>query len=265
MDKIKEIISKEWAEVFKNKIVLFTTAFLPLLFIIIPLVLLGTALKGGDPGDVTNDMPEELAGIAAFCGNISEAECGQLIVISEFSMLFLIIPVMVPVMITAYSIVGEKTTRTLEPLLATPITTIELLVGKALAAAIPALGATWVAYSIFATGAYLMTKSEMILNVLLNPNYLIMLIFLAPLLSIMGISIAVMVSSRSNDPRVAEQLSGFVVLPVLGLFIGQIAGWIQINGQLVFWLIFIMLMIDAVLIYFAAQLFERETILTRWK
>lgn len=262
MNKVIEIIRKEWAEVFKNKVVFFTTAFMPLLFTAMPLIILGTVLKGGDPSDVMNTIPEDLS---AFCGNISEMECGQLVVVSQFIILFLIIPVIVPVMITSYSIVGEKTARTLEPLLATPITTIELLAGKALAAAIPALGATWIGFSIFAIGAYMMTKSETILNALLDPSYLIMLFILGPLLSITGISIAVMVSSRSNDPRVAEQLSAFVVLPVMALFIGQTAGWIQINGQMVFWLIFIMLLIDIVLMYFAAQLFERETILTRWK
>lgn len=262
MNKIIEIIRKEWAEIFKNKLVLFTISFMPILFTAMPLFILGSVLKGGDPSDILNGVPEDLS---AFCGDIPALECGQLFVVSQFIILFLIIPVMIPVMISAYSIVGEKTTRTLEPLLATPITTIELLTGKALAAAIPALGATWIAFSIFATGAYMMTESATVLGALLNPSYLMMIFLLAPLLSISGICIAVMVSSRANDPRVAEQLSAFVILPVMALFIGQSAGWVQVNEQMVFWLILIMSLIDMALMYFAAQLFERETILTRWK
>jgi hypothetical protein len=40
MEKIKTIIGKEWAEVFKNKLVLFTVAFLPLLLVAMPLIML---------------------------------------------------------------------------------------------------------------------------------------------------------------------------------------------------------------------------------
>ena len=50
--------------------------------------------------------------------------------LSLFMFMFMIIPVAIPVTIAAYSIVGEKTTHSLEPLLATPITTSELLVGQ---------------------------------------------------------------------------------------------------------------------------------------
>lgn len=262
MNKIKEIIRKEWAEVFKNKFVLFTITFMPLLFTIMPLGMLGTVLKGNDIRDVVNGMPEDLSG---FCAGLTEIECGQYIVVTEFTILFLVIPVMIPVMISAYSIVGEKTTRTLEPVLATPITTMELLLGKALAAVIPALIATWVSFTIFATGAYMMTKSDRILEIVTNPDNLTLIFLLAPLLAVAGVSVAVMVSSRANDPRVSEQLSALVILPIMALFFGQLAGWVQFNQELVFWLCLGVLLIDGVLIYFASQLFERETILTRWK
>ena len=67
----------------------------------------------------------------------------QIYLINEFLLLFMMMPLIIPITIAAYSIVGEKTTRSLEPLLATPITTAELLIGKGLAAAIPAIAATW--------------------------------------------------------------------------------------------------------------------------
>jgi hypothetical protein len=38
MDKIKTIIDKEWAEVFKNKLVLFSVAFLPIILTALPLI-----------------------------------------------------------------------------------------------------------------------------------------------------------------------------------------------------------------------------------
>ena len=51
MDKIKTIIAKEWAEVFKNRMVLFTVAFLPLILTALPL---GTLAATGSFGEAAN-------------------------------------------------------------------------------------------------------------------------------------------------------------------------------------------------------------------
>jgi ABC-2 type transport system permease protein len=77
--------------------------------------------------------------------------------------------------------------------------------------------------------------------------------------------VAVMVSSRANDPRVAEQLSMLVILPLLGVFFGQITGLFFINDRLILWMAAVLLVIDAGLVALATHLFQRETILTRWK
>ena len=68
--------------------------------------------------------------------SFTPAECMQGFLVNEFLLLFLLIPLAVPVTIASYSIVGEKTTRALEPLLATPASTAEIILGKGLAAAI---------------------------------------------------------------------------------------------------------------------------------
>jgi ABC-2 type transport system permease protein len=86
-----------------------------------------------------------------------------------------------------------------------------------------------------------------------------------PLLAVASVSFAVMISSRVNEPRVAEQLAGLVVLPLLVLFFGQVSGLILLNTALVFWMAVGLLVLDAGLLAFAVQLFQRETILTRWK
>ncbi len=153
MNKIKTIIQKEWAEVFKNRMVLFTVAFLPLILTALPLGIL-FAIKDSSLGSVSsNQMPAEMN---AFCpGTLSGGDCFQVYMVSQFMLMFMILPLAIPVTISAYSIVGEKTTRSLEPLLATPITTAELLTGKSLAAAIPAILATYGAFTLFALGAWI--------------------------------------------------------------------------------------------------------------
>jgi ABC-2 type transport system permease protein len=185
--------------------------------------------------------------------------------VSQFMLLFMLMPLAIPITIASYSIIGEKTTRTLEPVLATPITTIELLLGKALSAVLPAIAATWFGFGIFVGGAFLMSVNPEVLNRLFDPLWLSTVFLVGPLMAVASVSVAVMVSSRANDPRVAEQLSMLVILPLLGFFFGQVTGLFFLNQTLILWSAVVLTIIDAGLLFFAVRLFERETILTRWK
>ncbi|VAW43304.1 hypothetical protein MNBD_CHLOROFLEXI01-3562, partial [hydrothermal vent metagenome] len=186
MDKIKTIIDKEWAEVFKNKLVLFSVAFLPLLLTVMPLIILATTqsltpeeLASGGAG-----TPDEFFG--DLCIGLSEADCAQVFLLNIFTLMFMILPIMIPVTIAAYSIVGEKSTRSLEPLLATPITTAELIIGKAVAAVVPAVLATWVAFSVYLLGVRLMTNAAIFAK-LVAPMWLLAVFLVGPLLAVLSV------------------------------------------------------------------------------
>jgi ABC-2 type transport system permease protein len=189
----------------------------------------------------------------------------QVYMVSVFMMLFMIVPVAIPVTIAAYSIVGEKTTRSLEPLLATPITTFELLMGKCLAAVIPAVLATYAAFGIFALGAWIILADKILMTALLDPRWLIAIFLVGPLLAILAVTFSLMVSSRVNDPRVAEQISMVMIVPVLGGFFGQIFGLFVLNAQIITVVAIVMLLLDALMLYLTTRVFQREQILTRWK
>ncbi len=180
-----------------------------------------------DMGDAT-DMP---AAYLEMCGDLSGSACFTLMMVNQFLLLFMMMPLIIPVAIAAYSIVGEKTTHCLEPLLATPITTAELLIGKSLAALIPGVLATWLSFGVFVVGAYMLVQSPVLLRRILDPMWLIAVGIVGPLLALAGINVTIMVSSRVSDPRTAEQVSMMLVLPLLGLFFAQMAGVILINAQ----------------------------------
>lgn len=262
MNKISIIIRKEWAEVFKNRLVISTMVFMPLLFSAIPLIMF-YLLRGSGAEDLTGDLPPQFM---QYCQQgLTASECFQFFMTRQFMLLFLIIPLMIPVNIAAYSIVGEKTTRSLEPLLATPITTVELMIGKNLAAVIPAVAATWLGFIIYIVGTLLILETPRLLTVLLDPIWWIAIIFLGPLLAILSVNFSIMVSSRVNDVRVAEQVSAVVILPLLALFFGQIAGLFFINQTLILLVSLLVLIVDVGFLYVSVRLFQRETILTRWK
>jgi ABC-2 type transport system permease protein len=263
MKKINTIIKKEWKEVFKNRMVLFSVIFLPLILTAIPLgILIG---MGNDAAISATDaeMPEQFS---AFCPpSLKGGECFQVFMISQFMVMFMIVPLAIPATIAAYSIVGEKTNRSLEPLLVTPISTAELLVGKSLAAVIPAVLATFVAFAIFVIGSWIIVANQQLFTALVDARWLLAILVVGPLMAVMAVMVSVMVSSRVNDPRAAEQISMVVILPLLAVFFAQIAGVIIVNAQFVFLSALVLTAIDLVLVYLAVRLFQRETIITRWK
>ena len=105
MDKIKTIVRKEWAEVFKNRLVLSTVIFMPLLFALIPLVMLYLT-RGSSMNDLTTDMPAQILRLCP--QGVGLGECFQAFLASQMMLLFMLSPLIIPVNIAAYSIVGEK-------------------------------------------------------------------------------------------------------------------------------------------------------------
>jgi ABC-2 type transport system permease protein len=262
MNKIITILKKEWAEVFKNRMVLFSVVFLPLLLTAIPLVILFT-MRGDSAAMQSADMPAQ---VDAFCPpDLGGGECFQVYMVSQFMLMFMILPLAIPSSIAAYSIVGEKASRTLEPLLATPITTLELLAAKGLAALLPAMLATYAAFGIFALGARIMISNPAMYAAIVDIRWLVAVFLVGPLLALVSVNFSVIVSSRVTDPRVAEQLTALLIVPLLAIFFGQMAGLFVLNRNLILIGAAFLLLIDVILIFLSTQIFERETILTRWK
>ncbi|MCX6055461.1 MAG: ABC transporter permease subunit [Chloroflexi bacterium] len=263
--RVWTILDKEWAEVFKNHVVLFTVILMPLIFTLLPLGLLfffgsNPAMQGGDSADV----PAEFAA-ACGNGNLSTMDCVQVFLINEFMLLYMIMPIAIPIAIAAYSIVGEKATHSLEPLLATPITTEELLVGKGISAVIPAVAATWGCFLLFLFVSPLTGISKGVQAYIAGPTWLLAIFVISPLMAIMAVNFAIFVSSRTADPRVAEQVSAVLILPVIVVLFGQLAGFLILNVQLMLFTIAGLIAIDIAMVMLGARLFRRETILTGWK
>lgn len=265
MKHIRTIINKEWAEVFKNKMVLSVVLIMPILFALLPLVMLGVSSNT----TALNISPEE-AGLPPeltknLCGAMNAGECTQVYLLSQFMLFFVMMPLIIPTTIAAYSIVGEKTTRSLEPLLATPTSTIELLAGKCFAAAIPAIGATFISFLIFNIGISILGISSKVHAYVLSPIWLVGILLLGPVLSIISAMFAIFVSSRVNDPRVAEQIASVMIVPFLGVFMLSSFGVISLNVKSMVAAVIICAVLAGALLYLGTLIFDRENILTKWK
>ena len=265
MKHIRTIINKEWAEVFKNKMVLSVVLIMPILFALLPLVMLGVSSNT----TALNISPEE-AGLppeltSSICSGMNAGECTQVYLLSQFMLFFVMMPLIIPTTIAAYSIVGEKTTRSLEPLLATPTSTIELLAGKCFAAAIPAIGATFISFLIFNIGISILGISSKVHAYVLSPIWLVGILLLGPVLSIISAMFAIFVSSCVNDPRVAEQISSVMIVPFMGVFMLSSFGIIALNLKSMVLAVIVCAFLAGGLLYLGTLIFDRENILTKWK
>jgi ABC-2 type transport system permease protein len=126
------------------------------------------------------------------------------------------IPALVPSFVAAYSVVGERQQGTLEPVLTTPIRGEELLLGKALAALLPSLAVAYVVYGLYLAGVELFAAPA-VASALIRPADLLAQLFFTPLLAGWSIWVAILISTRSNDIRVAQQFAMLASLPSIAV------------------------------------------------
>ena len=119
-------------------------------------------------------------------------------IFQQFLVLLVLTPIAGSMSVAAYSVIGEKQARTLEPLLATPITTFELLAAKVLGSLLPALLLTVVCFSVYVAGVVMFAQPG-VYRALFTPASLGIVFLLGPLASLAALQLAVCVSSRVND------------------------------------------------------------------
>ena len=137
-------------------------------------------------------------------------------------------PAYIPLSIATFSIIGEKQARTLEPVLATPIQTSELLTGKAIAALVPGVLAGWVTYLAFVVLASIVYGPNL-LGVVTDPSWLAGVFILGPAVGLSSVVAGVVVSARVNDPRVAQQIGGIIVVPIIAVTLLQATGTLLVG------------------------------------
>jgi ABC-2 type transport system permease protein len=262
--RIALILRKEWLEIRQQRGLLLSMVFLPLLFTVLPLGILYIA--GHVPPDEMHNLPSsgEVVKLYPALAGLSAQELAQAVMGPPLSVLLLLSPVIVPSIIASYSIVGEKVSQTLEPLLATPVTTWELLLAKVLSSLVPAVGITWLFGGIFVVGVAFEALSPPVFQAIISPAWLLLLLLCAPLLALIAISATVAVSSRVNDPRSAQQISAVVILPVMALVLGQFTGLLVLSPVFALATALVLALVAVVATWIATRLFQREAILTRW-
>ncbi len=234
--RTRAIIVKELQDYRRNRFLIVTMMFLPMLFIALPSIQILTA-----PVSIVSSRLDARIGISL--------------------LYMLLIPAFLPSVMSAYSVVGEREQGTLEPILTTPVRREEFLLAKALAIAIPTITIAYALFGVFLLIAALFAHHGIQVAVFAGSHLLVQLVF-TPLIGGWSIWVGIAISARSSDVRLAQQLSVLASMPPLAVVALMNFNIISSSLVLSLGLAVALLLVDVLGWRLVAILFDRERLIT---
>jgi ABC-2 type transport system permease protein len=237
--RIRAIVRKELRDYRRNRFVVVTMSVLPLLFVVLPII---------DIFKLGSDVPADRVGT----------------IIGASFFYLLLIPALVPAVVSAHAVAGEREQGTLEPVLTTPVRREEILIAKACAALIPAVVIAYVMFGVFLAVVGLFAQQGIQDEVFKTSRILPQLVF-TPLLSGWSIWVGIAISTKVGDVRAAQQLGTLASLPPLAVTSLMGFGVIQPTVGLAVGIGAGLLVIDLLAWRLVSHLFDRERLITGTK
>ena len=269
IEKAMLVFKKDWREIRRTWQVILPIVVVPLMIsVFLPVVLTlipslaetqGGSLSGFETliENLPRHVQEQLAGMT------EQQVMVYVMAIYFFAPFFLIIPLMASSVIASDSFAGEKERKTIEALLAMPISDSELFFGKMLVSFIPSMLVTIVSFVVYTTVFDIMAYGIFNGMLLLPTLDWILLIFgLAPTVALTSIGLTVMISAKVKGFREAQQISVVLLIPVLALVFGQATGAIVFGPVVILALIGLFGLVDLAVFRTGIKLFRRDEILT---
>jgi ABC-2 type transport system permease protein len=265
---IRNILLKEWALLFTDPNSAFVVMLLPLLIVGQGILYIWLAFRFAGESMLTTSVfqtaLQKLVEAMPVVAQLPGKEQLLVLLLNQFNFFLLLIPTMIAMSVATFSIVDEKLSGSLEALLATPVKTWELLLGKALAGAIPALVMTWIS-----AGVLLLVVSAVdwgdLSGFVVTARWFLTLFLLTPAVAILSFMLGVAGSSRARDPRGAQNRALLIIFPVLALIGIQITGIVWFTPSLILVLALVIVIVTFITLRAAVRLFRRESIVVQWR
>nr|WP_319487898.1 ABC transporter permease subunit [uncultured Caproiciproducens sp.] len=254
------VVNKDFGEIWNTKMArntiivvpLIMVLFLPIMYLVMIFFIPSEQMNGVD--QMMKLLPQEAAHFTIKQGMfyiMTNVVC---------PMFFLMIPLMVSSVSAACSFVGEKERGTIQTLLLTPLSIKSIFKAKVLSCIILSGISTAISFIVFSV---VISAGDILLNMpfFLNWNWLVLVLLLAPGVTVFGVVFMVLVSGRSKSYMESIQTSGYIVLPLVLLFVGQFTGLFQLNALILLIIAACLLVADFLLWFVAARSFTPEKLL----
>jgi len=238
--RIRAVVRKELLDYRRKRSIVVSMVLLPILFLVEPVVSIFVA----NPVESTSALD-------------------NFVVLPLLYML--LIAVIMPSTLAAFTVVGERDQGTLEPLLTTPLREQEFIVGKAAAVVIPSVILSYLVYGLFLGAVALFARARMANAVFHNGPTLLALFLFAPLVTGWSVVVGMAVSVRASEVRVAQQLGTLASLPIVGVVLLLAIGVIHPTFLIAIEFAVGLLLIDVVTLRVVSRMFDRERLVTGTK
>jgi ABC-2 type transport system permease protein len=235
-ERIGAVVRKELRDFRRNRFLVVTMSVLPFVFLISPMI---TLLR--IPASSPASLVDRSVGVT--------------------SLFLFVVPAVIPPIMAAYSVIGERDQGTLEPFLTTPISREELVLAKAFAVFLPSVIVAYGIYFAFALAVRFGAAHAVSAAVWHAPQMLAQIAF-TPLIAIWAIWVGIAMSVRARDVRVAQQLATLASLPALGVTTLITFRVITPSVMVAIVLALALLALDIVAWRFVTKLFDRERLIT---
>jgi ABC-2 type transport system permease protein len=258
------IARRDLTVVARSRAVSLPIAILPIVFFVLaPLFLtLGAAAIGSDRAQLDRLLAAIPAPLRRDLAGLSPS--AQVIVWGleyVFATFFLIVPLMTSAVIAADSFAGEKERKTLEALVFTPTSDLELYAGKLLAPWLAAVTVSTIGYVVFVAVATAAGGAIVGRPIALTPRWLVFVVVLAPGAAALAVGALVQVSARVRGFQEAYQVGGLVVLPLVVLLLGQLSGVLYLDLAAVVVSAAVVWLVAAATLALGYRSFRRERLL----
>jgi ABC-2 type transport system permease protein len=260
MRRIRALLAKELIDIRHHPGIFMPAVLTGFIALVMPFIIaLVIPAASGEPLARATELTAP-----AHAGVLDPEGTEQAWIFQQFLILLTLSPTAAAMSVAAWSIVGEKQARTLEPLLATPLTTFEILAAKTLSALLPAVALSTLMFVLYVAAIAVFARDG-VAATLLTPVPIGVAFLLSPLSALAALQLTICLSSRTNDPRSAQQAGAFILLPLSALLVLQLMGAVRLGAPIVLVLAGVLVAANGLLARLAILLFDREAILTRWK
>ena len=235
--RVSAVVRKELRDYRRKRSIVVTMAVLPAIFLIEPILAIFVAPALG-----------------------TQSALARYVLVPMLYML--LIPVIIPATLAAYSIAGEREQGTLEPLLTTPIRQQEFILGKATAVMIPSVFLSYAVFALFLLATWLFANPAVSSAVFHQGPILLALVLFAPLLAGWAVVVGMAVSVRASEIRVAQQLGTLGSFPPLGVIVLLAVGVVHPTFPVALEFAPGLLISDLLIFRGVSAMFDRERLVT---
>lgn len=261
--RIWALVKKDIREFSKSKYVLSVIILMPLLFALLFPFTSVLPIAKLDPAEFGDES------IGGFIDTLFDKVIGnweamhpqtQTLVLLSYAMFIavLLLPIIIPAVTASETVVGEKERKTMEAILASPMSESEIVFGKIISSFLPSVIGTFVAAI-----AYMIFIDIILypfLGFILFPDLLSMVFvfIISPLISIISVELMIMISTRVTSVRDAYQIGSLVVLPLIMLIVAEMLGLLLNSIATLIGSIVVLVIIIVGLFKIAVSIFDRE-------